>query len=66
MIITMDAIDLTQEELSFIKTRHATKQLAFALLFKCYQGSHQFIDDLQKYLVLLLINLLSYLMFLQQ
>lgn len=47
-MITMDAVDLTQEEISFIKTRHATKQLAFALLFKCYQGSHQFIDDLTK------------------
>lgn len=48
MVITMDVIDLTQEEISFIKTRHATKQLAFALLFKCYQVSHQFIDDLTK------------------
>lgn len=43
-----DIADLTQEEISFIKTRHTTKQLAFALLFKCYQASHQFVDDLTK------------------
>ena len=47
-MITIDAVDLTLEEISFIKTRHTTKQLAFALLFKCYQGSHKFVDDLTK------------------
>lgn len=45
-MITIDTVDLTLEEISFIKTRHTTKQLAFALLFKCYQGSHKFVDDL--------------------
>ncbi len=42
----MDAVDLTQDEINFIKTRKPTKQLAFALLFKCYQESHKFLDDL--------------------
>jgi len=44
----MDAVDLTQDEINFIKTRKPTKQLAFALLFKCYQESHKFFDDLTK------------------
>ncbi len=47
-MITMDAVDLTQDEINFIKTRKPTKQLALALLFKCYQESHKFLDDLTK------------------
>lgn len=46
--LTINEFDLTQEEISFIKTRHSSKQLAFALLFKYYQKSHQFINDLTK------------------
>ena len=62
-MITMDAVDLTQEEISFIKTRHATKQLAFALLFKWYQESHQFIDDLTKVPGLIINQVAHYSMF---
>ncbi|KTD53859.1 Tn3 family transposase [Legionella sp. PATHC038] len=46
--LTMNEFGLTQEEINFIKTRHTSKQLAFALLFKYYQKSHQFISDLTK------------------
>lgn len=45
---TMNEFDLTEEEVGFIKTRHSSKQLTFALLFKYYQKSHQFIGDLTK------------------
>ena len=46
--LTINEFDLTQEEIGFIKTRHSNKQLAFALLFKYYQKSHQCIKDLTK------------------
>jgi hypothetical protein len=48
MDLTINEFDLSQEEIGFIKTRHTSKQLAFALLFKYYQKSHQFIYDLTK------------------
>ncbi len=53
--LTINEFDLTQEEIGFIKTRHSSKQLAFALLFKYYQKSNQFISDLTK-LPVFLIN----------
>lgn len=46
--LTINEFNLTQEEIGFIKTRHSSKQLAFALLFKYYQKSHQFLNDLTK------------------
>lgn len=46
--VAINEFDLTQEEIGFIKTRHSSKQLAFALLFKYYQKSHEFINDLTK------------------
>lgn len=46
--LTINEFDLTQEEIGFIRTRHSSRQLAFALLFKYYQKSHQFISDLTK------------------
>ena len=46
--LTINEFDFTQEEIGFIRTRHSSKQLAFALLFKYYQKSHQFINDLTK------------------
>ncbi|MDG7050679.1 MAG: DUF4158 domain-containing protein [Nitrososphaerota archaeon] len=46
--LTMNEFGLTQEEIGFIRTRHTSKQLAFALLFKYYQKSHEFINDLTK------------------
>lgn len=53
--LAINEFDLTQEEIGFIRTRHASKQLAFALLFKYYQKSHQFINDLTR-LPVFLIN----------
>ncbi|KTC69026.1 Tn3 transposase DDE domain protein [Legionella birminghamensis] len=53
--LTINEFDLTEEEIGFIKTRHSSKQLAFALLFKYYQKSHEFINDLTK-LPVYLIN----------
>lgn len=53
--LTINEFDLTPEEVGFIRTRHSSKQLAFALLFKYYQKSHQFINDLTK-LPVFLIN----------
>ena len=44
-MITMDNYELSLEEIAFIKTRHKNKQLAFAVLFKYYQNSNQFLDD---------------------
>ena len=46
--VARNEFDLTEEEIGFIKTRHLSKQLAFALLFKYYQKSHEFINDLTK------------------
>ena len=43
----MNSVTLTPEEIIFIKTRNSAKQLAFALLFKCYQYSYKIIDDLK-------------------
>ncbi|MFT4060623.1 MAG: Tn3 family transposase [Legionella sp.] len=48
MNLTINEFDLSQEEIGFIRTRHTSKQLAFALLLKYYQKSHQFINDLTK------------------
>lgn len=45
---TINEFDLTQEEIGFIRIRHSSKQLAFALIFKYYQKSHEFINDLMK------------------
>lgn len=57
--LAINEFDLTQEEIGFIRTRHSSKQLAFALLFKYYQKSHQFIDDLTK-LPAYFINIVHY------
>lgn len=46
--LTINEFELTQEEIGFIRTRHSSKQLVFALLLKYYQKSHQFINDLTK------------------
>ena len=44
--LIMNKFDLIQEEIGFIRTRHTSKPLAFALLFKYYQKNPQFINEL--------------------
>lgn len=46
--LTLSEFDLTQDEISFVRTRHSGKQLAFALLLKLYQKSQKFVNDLTK------------------
>lgn len=59
--LTINEFDLTPEAVGFIRTRHSSKQLAFALLFKYYQKSHQFINDLTKPPVFLINQAMQYL-----
>lgn len=47
-MITMDDYKLSLDEIAFIKTRHKNKQLTFAVLFKSYQSTNQFLDDASK------------------